>query len=136
MNARLVRTWALFCDLTVNSLPVLIFGLRRALVKSVTENPSSLAIFWAPVLSGRMAWSEVRSCLNFRLPKWSTAETTRKIAGGGGRVEKEERSEGGWRGEEKSEEEEEKRSGGRRKVKKRKRTVRRRKRREVGGGER
>ena len=58
----------------------MIFGLRRALVNSVTANPSSLQIFWATVLSGRRAWSDLLSCLNFRLPKWSTAETTRKTA--------------------------------------------------------
>ena len=65
----------------MNSLPVLILGFRRALVKSVTDIPVSLEIFCALVLSGRRAWSEFLSCLNLRLPKCSTADTTRKMAG-------------------------------------------------------
>jgi hypothetical protein len=32
------------------------------------------------VLSGNMAWSELRSCLNFIFPNSSTAETMRKMA--------------------------------------------------------
>ena len=54
-------------------------------MKSETDMPVSLAIFWATVLSGRRAWSEFLSCLNWRLPKCSTADTTRKMAGGRGR---------------------------------------------------
>ena len=49
-------------------------------MKSVTERPVSLHIFCATVLSVRMAWSELRSCLNWRLPKCSTADTTRNTA--------------------------------------------------------
>ena len=73
-------TWALFWERTVNSRPVLILGLSRALVKSVTDMPISLQIFWATVLSGRIAWSELRSCLNSKLPKWRTVDTTLKTA--------------------------------------------------------
>ena len=85
----------------MNSRPVLILGLSRALVKSDTDRPVSLLIFCAPVLSGMMAWSEVRSCLNCRLPKCSTADTTRKMAGGGGGGgDRQERVRGDGRGEE------------------------------------
>uniref|UniRef100_A0A2M4CD55 Putative secreted protein n=1 Tax=Anopheles marajoara TaxID=58244 RepID=A0A2M4CD55_9DIPT len=54
-------------------------GVRNAFVISVTLSPSRWAIFWATVLSGRVAWSELRSCLNFIDPNSSTALTMRKI---------------------------------------------------------
>lgn len=87
-------TCSIFCDRTVKSLPVLILGFKRAFVNSATEIPNNLHIFWAAkhseaqlmqdrreknvlqVLSGKTAWSVLRSCLNFKFPKCRTADAT------------------------------------------------------------
>ena len=66
--------------MVTKSLPTLILGFKKALVMSVTDNPNKWAIFWATVLSGSVAWSEFRSCLNCMVPKSITADTTRKMA--------------------------------------------------------